>query len=185
MKLGTKSLLWGAHQFILHPIFVFIAWRKFYRPNPTDKGITRKPPGLAGRILASIVHDWGYWGCPTMDGPCGDQHSVWGANLVYRLTRSQWWYEEVLCHSRFFAKRMGMIPSNFCWVDKWATASMPSCLWATLAWLSGEGYEYLENPMYEIHVPGEARTWTNLRRFHERLRDWTRTTLNRYGWEVE
>ena len=178
MRLGTKSLLFGAHQFVIHPLFVFVTWSKFY---PTD---LKGKPGLLGRIVASIIHDWGYWRCKTMDGPCGDQHSIWGANAMYRLTGSHWWYEELLCHSRFFSKRMGRIPSNLCWVDKLATANYPSWLWATLAWLSGEGYEYLENPMYEIHVPGETRTWVSLWKFHQRLRAWTRATLTDYGWEV-
>lgn len=177
MKLGTRSLLFGAHQFAIHPFFVLRVWPKFYPDS--------KPPSIIGRILAAIVHDWGYWGCRTMDGPCGDQHSVFGANLVYRLTRSQWWYQEVLCHSRFFARRMNLAPSTFCWVDKAATASYPSWLWATLCWLSGEGWEYLENPMYEIHVPGERRTWLNLYRFHERLRAWTRETLMDYYKGIE
>lgn len=26
MKIGTKSLLFGAHQFAIHPLFLFIAW---------------------------------------------------------------------------------------------------------------------------------------------------------------
>lgn len=176
MKLGTKSLLFGCHQFILHPLFTFTAWSKLYHGS--------KPPPLFPRILACIIHDWGYWGCPTMDGNCGDQHSVWGANAIYRLTKDNWWYEELLCHSRFFARRMNMTPSTFCWVDKLSTAIMPSWLWATLAYISGEGWEYLENPMYEIHRPADKRTWVALYLFHARMRQWTVTTLSEYGWEV-
>jgi len=184
MKLGTKSLLFGCHQFVIHPFFVLIAWKELYHPVSTKLYDKTYLPPLWGRILAAVIHDWGYWGCQTMDGPCGDQHSVWGANAIHRLTGSYWWYEELLCHSRFFARRVGKAPSNFCWVDKWATSLYPSWLWATLAWMSGEGWEYLENDMYEIHRPGEKRTWANLYRFHIRLRNWTRDKLNNYGWMV-
>lgn len=184
MRLGTKSLLFGCHQFAIHPLFVLIAWRKLYRPNPTGKYAVFRLPPLFWRIVAAIIHDWGYWGCQTMDGPCGDQHSIWGANAIYKLSKNYWWYEELLCHSRFFAKRVGRVPSNFCWVDKLATAIYPSWLWATLAWMSGEGWEYLENDMYEIHKPGKKRTWVNLFLFHCDLREWTRRTLNNYGWRV-
>lgn len=30
MKIGTRSLLYGAHQFMLHPLFLALAWRKLY-----------------------------------------------------------------------------------------------------------------------------------------------------------
>ena len=30
MKVGTRSLLFGSHQFMLHPLFVAIAWRRLY-----------------------------------------------------------------------------------------------------------------------------------------------------------
>lgn len=64
MKIGTRSILFGAHQFILHPVCVALAWRKLYGSLPRDPRIW----------LAFIVHDWGYWGCPNMDGPEGKMH---------------------------------------------------------------------------------------------------------------
>ncbi|MDQ6662779.1 MAG: hypothetical protein M3Z23_00090, partial [Acidobacteriota bacterium] len=30
MKIGTRSVLFGAHQFLLHPVFLAIAWRRLY-----------------------------------------------------------------------------------------------------------------------------------------------------------
>ncbi|MCK5235828.1 MAG: hypothetical protein KAR06_02490, partial [Deltaproteobacteria bacterium] len=59
---GTKSLLFGVHQFIWHPITVLIAWCKLY-------GWPTWP-----ELVCIIVHDWGYWGKPNMDGPEGEKH---------------------------------------------------------------------------------------------------------------
>ena len=45
MKLGTKSLLFGCHQFVLHPLFVLVAWWRLYgRPSWR-------------MVVAIIVHD--------------------------------------------------------------------------------------------------------------------------------
>ncbi len=30
MRIGTKSVVFGAHQFWIHPFFVFIAWWRLY-----------------------------------------------------------------------------------------------------------------------------------------------------------
>ena len=39
MNIGTKSLLYGAHQFALHPFFVALAWRRLYGRWPRDPRI--------------------------------------------------------------------------------------------------------------------------------------------------
>lgn len=71
MRIGTRSVLFGAHQFILHPIFVFIAWWMLY-------GFPRDP-----RLwVAFIVHDLGYLGKPNMDGPEGETHPELGARIM-------------------------------------------------------------------------------------------------------
>ena len=50
MKIGTKSLLFGAHQFVLHPLFLALAWWKLY-------GF---PPEPGGRIMARLFgQEWG------------------------------------------------------------------------------------------------------------------------------
>lgn len=74
MKVGTKSVLFGAHCFLWHPLFVAIAWIKLY-------GWTWDP-----RIwIAFVVHDLGYWGKPNMDGPEGELHVEFGARVMHRL----------------------------------------------------------------------------------------------------
>lgn len=72
MEIGTKSILFGAHQFILHPIFVFIAWWKLYG-FPWDLRLW----------VAFIVHDWGYWGKLNMDGKEGEKYVELGAKIMY------------------------------------------------------------------------------------------------------
>lgn len=71
MKIGTKSVLFGAHCFFIHPIFVFIAWWKLFG-FPYD-------PRLR---IAFIVHDLGYFGKPNMDGEEGESHPYLGAKIV-------------------------------------------------------------------------------------------------------
>lgn len=74
MKTGTKSILYGAHCFLLHPIFVAVAWVKLY-------GWTWDP-----RIWVSFfVHDLGYWGKPNMDGTEGETHPELGARIMHFL----------------------------------------------------------------------------------------------------
>lgn len=56
MKVGTKSVLFGVHFFLWHPILVFIGWWKLYS-FPCDPRLW----------VAFIVHDLGYLGKPNMD----------------------------------------------------------------------------------------------------------------------
>jgi hypothetical protein len=156
MKIGTKSLLFGVHQVFLHPLFVAWAWWKLY-------GFPRDP-----RLwVAFIVHDWGYWGKPNMDGPEGEQHVRLGAKIMYKLFGWDWM---VFClyHSRFFAKMAGVPFSRLCVADKYSIVLTPWWLYLLLAHLSGEIYEYrghnkskatgpiLANELMQSHG---ARTW--------------------------
>lgn len=52
MKTGTKSVLFGAHCFFIHPLFVALAWWKLFG-FPWDPRLW----------VAFFVHDLGYWGC--------------------------------------------------------------------------------------------------------------------------
>ena len=73
MRVGTKSVLFGAHAFWLHPWVVAAAWWKLYG-FPWDPRLW----------VAFFVHDLGYWGKPNMDGPEGERHVEWGAQYMYR-----------------------------------------------------------------------------------------------------
>lgn len=74
MRVGTKSLLFGGHQFLVHPFFVALSWIWLY-------GLSFDP-----RVWISIfVHDWGYWGKENMDGEEGKTHPELGAGIVHKL----------------------------------------------------------------------------------------------------
>ena len=53
MKIGTRSVLFGAHAFWLHPWFVAAAWWKLYG-FPWDPRLW----------VAFFLHDLGYFGKP-------------------------------------------------------------------------------------------------------------------------
>jgi len=72
MKIGTKSVLFGAHCFLLHPFFVAAAWIKLYG-FPFDPRIW----------VAFFVHDLGYIGKPNMDGPEGERHVELGGAIMH------------------------------------------------------------------------------------------------------
>lgn len=138
MKLGTKSLLFGAHQFLVHPFFVFRAWWILY-------GFPWHP----ALWFAFLVHDWGYWGKPNMDGPEGKCHPELGARIMHWLCdwpkSSTKWYEFALFHSRHYAKHNGAIHSRLCVADKLAAAITPCILYLPLVKLTGEIDEYMQN----------------------------------------
>lgn len=75
MKTGTKSLLFGCHQIILHPLFVLVAWIKLYGWKTLSWPI----------VLSIIIHDWGFWGCEKMDDEKGERHPVLAARIMEKL----------------------------------------------------------------------------------------------------
>lgn len=133
MKIGTKSILFGAHCFFLHPIFVFVAWWKLYG-FPYDPRLW----------VAFIVHDLGYWGKPNMDGPEGELHPYFGANVMKRLF-GQKWFDFTLYHSRFLAKKEGAQFSKLCVADKYAIVLTPSWLYLPMVIATGEIKEYMKD----------------------------------------
>jgi hypothetical protein len=82
MKIGTKSVLFGAHQFAIHPWFVALAWWKLYG-FPWDPRLW----------VAFFVHDLGYIGKPNMDGPEGEAHPEFGAAAMSLFDRKPYTYE--------------------------------------------------------------------------------------------
>src|SRR4029077_13309713 len=81
MKMGLRSLLFGAHAFYLHPISVWIAWVKLFGLRPAlDIRI----------IIACIVHDWGYWNKSEMDSPDGKMHPELGGRIMGYLFGYPW-----------------------------------------------------------------------------------------------
>lgn len=130
MRVGTKSLVFGAHQFILHPYFVLLAWRKIYGVWPSWR-----------TTFSVLIHDIGYWGCREMDGIEGTQHPRLGAKLA------EHWLGEgeksrVMFHSRSMAQQCDVEVSDLCLPDKLSIFEYPAWLYTTLIWMSGEYREY-------------------------------------------
>jgi len=158
MKLGTKSILFGAHQFIIHPICVFFAWWKLYG-FPSDPRLW----------IAFVIHDWGYWECPNMDGEEGELHPWWAAEKM-GYWFGQKWHEFCLYHSRFLAKRHGVGFSRLCVADKMSMWIEPPWLYLPRVMLSGEIKEYMGHAHIRHKKEGistETRTlwFTSVRKF--------------------
>lgn len=143
MRVGTKSVLFGAHCFFIHPIMVFISWWKLYG-FPRDYRLW----------VAFIVHDWGYWGKSNMDGEEGEAHVELGAKVMHKLFDSEcvtdinqymYWYKFTLYHSRFYAKKNNHPISKLCVADKYAFCVENKWFYLFRATLSGELKEYM-NP---------------------------------------
>jgi hypothetical protein len=196
MKIGTKSVLFGAHQFLIHPWFVAAAWIKLYGTSTQFIGYYSdrhnqswdwERVGLWASIfhpmlwVCFFVHDIGYWGSPNMDGPEGEEHPRVGARFVQRLVPGPkgWaWHDFVLYHSRFLAKKHKVDYSLLCVADKLSIAITWRWLQLLLWNLSGEIKEYMarsgprEGGKYE-HMQLSARSqleWhTNLVKY---IRAW-------------
>jgi hypothetical protein len=168
---GTRSVLYGAHCWFIHPWFVAAGWWKlwgFQRVTCPSSGVTTSL--LDWRLwLAFLVHDLGYWGCPNMDGEEGEDHPRWGASVMFHLAdrteevavdrwdpawpdcrrpdvvtcRELRWHDLALYHSRYYAKRDGRAPSLLCCADKLAIAFEPGWLYLPRALATGEAREYI------------------------------------------
>lgn len=135
MKIGTKSVLFGAHCFLWHWLFVARGWWMLYG-FPLDPRLW----------FAFVLHDIGYLGKPNMDGPEGEQHPYTGARIMHALFDwggSSEWYRFVLYHSRFLAKQNGQRPSRLCMADKMAICLTPRWLYLPFVRLTGEIHEYM------------------------------------------
>jgi len=132
MKLGTKSVLFGAHQFAIHPWFVAAAWWKLYG-FPWDPRLW----------IAFFVHDIGYLGKPNMDGPEGELHPFVGARIMRIFGKE--WHDFSLYHSRFLAKQHGRQPSRLCIADKLSICLTPAWLYLPMVNWTGEIREYMKD----------------------------------------
>lgn len=191
MKIGTRSLLFGAHQFLIHPWFVAEAWRRLFG-FPWDPRLW----------VLFFVHDLGYWGKPNMDGPEGEEHPILGARIM-ALFDGHWpirpyfavgssgsvaalwecrggrrlmggWARLSLYHSRFLSKQHGQAVSKFCYADKLAIALTPAWLYLPLVRASGEVHEYMkrseekEGQKYAtmvIYSDNQRQWYENMRRY--------------------
>jgi len=130
MKTGTKSLLFGVHQFLIHPVVVLIAWIKINKSVPNLK-----------ELFCIVIHDWGYWGKANMDDEAGERHPEFAAKIANWLFGKEY-HDFCLYHSRHYARNNGVQPSELCWADKLSITHEPWWFYLPRAWLSGELFEY-------------------------------------------
>lgn len=188
-NVGTRSVLFGAHQFLIHPWFVAWAWWRLYG-FPWDPRLW----------VAFFVHDVGYVGKPNMDGQEGERHVELGARIMHvlfdgyadhqwgrewccdycgtppstdasgctkRLTR---WYEFCLYHSRFYAKRNDKPFSRLCVADKLATVLTPWWLYIPMATATGEIHEYM-HAIARANA-GEPNKYAGMNIYSSHKREW-------------
>lgn len=132
MKTGTKSLLFGAHQFLLHPLFLALAWWQLYGP-PLDVRLW----------VAFLVHDWGYWGVENLDDAVGQRHPELGGQIMAQLFGPTWG-AFTRRHSRHYARIEGADPSPLCAADKLVLCLTPAWLYLPMVRATGELQQYLE-----------------------------------------
>ncbi len=173
LPVGPRSVLFGAHQFIIHPIYVEKAWRKLYKSAPTWRA-----------RVAFFLHDLGYlmqW-CRSMDkGDDGLLHPEWGARATSWLldrdrAHDDYWWKFCAGHSRHYAELQGIGYSPLMRPDKLATHHYPRWLYGLLMWLSGEYKEYIEYWISKGGYPGKPtdNAWVyagHLQREWERFND--------------
>lgn len=196
MKIGTKSVLFGAHCFFIHPWFVALGWWKLYG-FPWDPRMW----------VAFAVHDLGYWGKPNMDGEEGEYHPMLGAkimrwlfdsdaswfsrtaggvlNLIFGRHDLSWFYFSYY-HSRFLAKRYEVPFSPLCVADKLAITLTWRWLYLFCVNLTGEVEEYmkLSDRMCDFPTPESQRAWYDamtkyVRSWVEEHKDMRRDTWTR------
>lgn len=132
MKIGTKSLLFGCHQFLIHPLFVFAAWCKLYG-FPWDIRIW----------VAIFVHDIGYWGRNDIDGDDGKLHPWNGAILMDKFGPE--WGDLCIKHSGSYCSLIGEAPGKLYYADKLAFCMEPWWLYAPRVYATGEIREFRAN----------------------------------------
>jgi hypothetical protein len=130
MRIGTKSVLFGAHCFFLHPWFVAAAWWKLYG-FPWDPRLW----------VAFFCHDIGYLGKPNMDGAEGETHVELGARIMGVFGKR--WSNFSRYHSRFYAKKDGVQYTRLCVADKLAICLTPAWLYLPMVNWTGEIKEYM------------------------------------------
>lgn len=131
MTVGTRSVLFGAHAFWLHPAFTALAWIRLY-------GF----PWNARLWIAFAVHDLGYIGKNSMDDLEGERHVELGATIM-RSVCGDAWGDFTAAHSRYWAKRNGRQVSRLCVADKLAFVLTPAWIYVPMARATGELDEYM------------------------------------------
>jgi len=113
MKVGTKSVIGGAHCFLLHPFFVAWGWKLLF-------GFPWDP-----RLWFSFaLHDIGYVGRGDMDGSEGEEHVVLGARIMGSCSDRRG--KTSACGIPDIGAAAWACPlAGFCLADSWRLRSRP------------------------------------------------------------
>ena len=130
MRVGTKSVLYGAHCVVVHPWFLAVAWSRLYG-FPWDIRLW----------FAFALHDVGYFFKNDMDGLEGETHVELRAGSSPRSSGKSW--GALAVHSQYWAKRNGRQFSRLCVADKLAFVLTPDWLYVPMARVTGELSEYM------------------------------------------
>lgn len=181
MRLGTKSILFGAHAFWLHPFFVALGWLKLYGTKRVvvgsewvkypmyvpgsmvtwegERQVTRFTSIFDPRLwFTFFVHDIGYIGADDMDGPTGKAHPYVGARWVTAWF-GKTWGDFTLRHSRSVARWHNQAPSALCHADKLAFNLTPRWLYLAMTRATGELWEYMARAGYKSHDIHAQHYW--------------------------
>ena len=110
MTEGTRSYLFGCHQFLIHPLVVILAWKKLYKHYP-------KP----WEIVCIFLHDIGHIGKDYLtDYEQKKKHWKLGANIAHSLFGVSGFYL-VAGHDT----NSGVPRSNLFWADKYSWLIAP------------------------------------------------------------
>lgn len=141
MKTGLKSLLFGVHQIIYHPLTVLFAWIELYHKFPNYK-----------ELICIFIHDLGYYNCEKMDDENGQNHPQFAGNLIYKYmfkdaNKDLYYMRLCLGHSRHYAKKLNIPISKLYKADKLSMKYDFTPFYFIRAKLSGELNEYIyEHP---------------------------------------
>ncbi|RLC88840.1 MAG: hypothetical protein DRJ03_00965 [Chloroflexi bacterium] len=114
MKQGTKSMLFGIHQFIIHPLFVTLAWKKRYKRWP-----------YMWELICIVLHDIGHWQTDYLINYTEKQrHWIKGAETAYLLFGLKG-FRLVAGH---YPEYSGVRESMLAWPDRYAHVIAP-LLW--------------------------------------------------------
>lgn len=131
MKTGTKTLIYGVHNPLLHGAFILVAWRKLFGQWPKWQ-----------ELVCILIHDIGYWGCETVESKRGQEHPRVGAKWAGALFGEK--YRKLVAgHSRHYAKTYGYELSDLFPADKYSFCLMPWWIYILLAKATGELSEYV------------------------------------------
>jgi hypothetical protein len=110
--------------------------------------------------MSFLIHDFGYWDKPNMDGVEGESHPYWGATMMWKMFGHPWG-DFTKYHSRFLAAKESAQPSPLCFADKMAIVHMPWWLYLPLIHATGEVWEYMKDATKMIEKGGhpDSRKW--------------------------